>query len=54
MSNTDLITLFSVCLQRLREIMDKGQYLRIQVEGGGCSGFQYKFVIDSTRNEEDK
>ncbi|XP_070972902.1 iron-sulfur cluster assembly 2 homolog, mitochondrial-like isoform X1 [Oncorhynchus clarkii lewisi] len=43
-----------VKVRRLREIMDKGQYLRIQVEGGGCSGFQYKFVIDSTRNEEDR
>ncbi|KAM9432294.1 iron-sulfur cluster assembly 2 homolog, mitochondrial-like isoform 1-T1 [Salvelinus alpinus] len=43
-----------VKVRRLREIMDKGQYLRIQVEGGGCSGFQYKFVIDSTKNEEDR
>ncbi|XP_010896194.1 iron-sulfur cluster assembly 2 homolog, mitochondrial [Esox lucius] len=42
------------CVKRLGEIMDKGQYLRIQVEGGGCSGFQYKFVIDSTRMEDDR
>lgn len=34
--------------------MDKGEFLRIRVEGGGCSGFQYKFSIDSTRNEEDR
>ncbi|KAJ7988633.1 hypothetical protein DPEC_G00311240 [Dallia pectoralis] len=42
------------CVKRLGEIMDKGKYLRIQVEGGGCSGFQYKFVIDSTMNEDDR
>ncbi|CAB1335196.1 unnamed protein product [Coregonus sp. 'balchen'] len=34
--------------------MDKGEYLRIQVEGGGCSGFQYKYIVDSTRNEDDR
>ncbi|XP_029973223.1 iron-sulfur cluster assembly 2 homolog, mitochondrial [Salarias fasciatus] len=42
------------CVKRLGEIMEKGEYLRIHVEGGGCSGFQYKFSVDSTRNEDDR
>jgi len=32
---------------------DEAEYLRVSVEGGGCSGFSYKFDFDSTVNEDD-
>eukprot|EP00981_Chlorochromonas_danica_P008810 scaffold2312_cov165-Ochromonas_danica.AAC.50 len=38
------------CFQRIRHLQDKSQkpdlYLRLAVEGGGCSGFQYTFKTD--------
>jgi iron-sulfur cluster assembly accessory protein len=30
-----------------------GAMLRVSVEGGGCSGFQYKFDIETDRAEDD-
>lgn len=30
-----------------------GSMLRVSVEGGGCSGFQYKFGFDVTRADDD-
>jgi iron-sulfur cluster assembly accessory protein len=30
-----------------------GAMLRVTVSGGGCSGFQYAFDIDSTRADDD-
>ena len=30
-----------------------GTMLRVSVEGGGCSGFQYKFDVDRTRAADD-
>ncbi|WP_435136901.1 HesB/IscA family protein [Pseudopelagicola sp. nBUS_19] len=40
--------------QRLSEIgaSAKGQALRVAVEGGGCSGFQYEIKLDAPKNED--
>lgn len=49
-----LIDIKESCLNRLKQILDKPQeeYLRIQVETGGCSGFSYHFDIE-TNNKLD-
>ncbi|XP_074517699.1 iron-sulfur cluster assembly 2 homolog, mitochondrial [Sebastes fasciatus] len=48
------VQLTESCVKRLGEIMGQGEYLRIHVEGGGCSGFQYKFSVDANKNEDDR
>ncbi|XP_070835034.1 iron-sulfur cluster assembly 2 homolog, mitochondrial [Chaetodon trifascialis] len=50
----DKVHLTDSCVKRLGEIMEKGEYLRIHVEGGGCSGFQYKFSVVSDKTEDDR
>ena len=32
---------------------DPGAMLRVSVEGGGCSGFQYKFDVDRAQTDDD-
>ena len=42
--------------RRIGEILKsegEGAILRISVEGGGCSGFQYKFDIERARADDD-
>ena len=42
--------------RRIGEILKSepaGSMLRISVEGGGCSGFQYKFVFEQAKAADD-
>lgn len=48
-----------ICLQRLKELHTKdssneGKMLRLGVETGGCSGFQYVFCMDDKKNADDR
>jgi iron-sulfur cluster assembly accessory protein len=50
------ITLTERAARRISEIMTsepEGSMLRISVNGGGCSGFQYAFEVDKTQADED-
>ncbi len=40
--------------ERLSEIgaADEGKALRVAVEGGGCSGFQYEIVLDAPKEDD--
>ncbi|XP_062037619.1 iron-sulfur cluster assembly 2 homolog, mitochondrial isoform X2 [Lepus europaeus] len=48
------IRLTDSCVQRLLEITEGSEFLRLEVEGGGCSGFQYKFSLDTVINPDDR
>lgn len=43
------------CIKQLKEISEREnkKYLRISVDGGGCSGFQYSFNLDDKVNDDD-
>jgi iron-sulfur cluster assembly accessory protein len=52
----DDITLTERAARRIGEILRReppGAMLRVSVEGGGCSGFQYKFDIDRAQTADD-
>lgn len=47
------INISQSCIKRLRELQNENKYLRISVDSGGCSGFEYKFSLDILK-EDDK
>jgi iron-sulfur cluster insertion protein len=40
-------------IQNLLSKKDEGSFFRIAIKGGGCSGFQYEFTFDQSKNEDD-
>jgi len=49
-------TLSAAAAQRITKMLEaepEGSFFRVAVNGGGCSGFQYEFSIDTDRGEED-
>jgi iron-sulfur cluster assembly accessory protein len=50
------VGLTATAARRISEILSaepEGSVLRIGVEGGGCSGFQYTYAITRDRSDED-
>ena len=51
------VTISDSAVRRIRELEAEGdaagQMLRVAVDGGGCSGFQYSFDFDDSRNGDD-
>jgi iron-sulfur cluster insertion protein len=52
-----MITLTESAVTKLKELFAEENnpdlVLRVFVQGGGCSGFQYGFTFDEARNEDD-
>ncbi|MEX2033593.1 MAG: iron-sulfur cluster insertion protein ErpA [Xanthobacteraceae bacterium] len=50
------ITVTERAARRIGEILGSepsGAMLRLSVQGGGCSGFQYKFDVDRDKSDDD-
>jgi iron-sulfur cluster assembly accessory protein len=53
---TTPLTITERAAQRIGQILKSegnGAMLRISVEGGGCSGFQYKFNVERNKADDD-
>ena len=52
-----MITLTDSAVVKLQDLLaeenNPNLKLRVFVQGGGCSGFQYGFTLDETTNEDD-
>tara|TARA_B100001121_G_scaffold262663_1_gene243120 strand:- start:244 stop:585 length:342 start_codon:yes stop_codon:yes gene_type:complete len=58
MNNVNTMPAFSLtksAAERIAQLLQTeiGPYFRVQVNGGGCSGFQYKFDFESKKQEDD-
>jgi iron-sulfur cluster assembly accessory protein len=47
------LTITEAAARRIREIVPAACALRLAVNGGGCSGFQYEFTIAETPDADD-
>jgi len=42
------------CIKRLKELAASNKHLRLLVDSGGCSGFEYRFSVESQIGEDDR
>ncbi|XP_075239358.1 iron-sulfur cluster assembly 2 homolog, mitochondrial-like [Convolutriloba macropyga] len=47
------LRLTKASIEKLEQKCTSGYFLRIFVDGGGCSGFQYCFEMDKSLNDDD-
>lgn len=55
--SSDGVHLTDSCVQRMKELQageNSDKMLRLSVEAGGCSGFQYAFTLDAKTNSDDR
>ncbi|MDP2124196.1 MAG: iron-sulfur cluster insertion protein ErpA [Parvibaculum sp.] len=53
---TTPVTLTARAARQIAKILEgegEGAMLRVAVQGGGCSGFQYGFTLDDLRQDDD-
>lgn len=49
-----MITLTDNAKSQITEILlDGGKYVRAFISGGGCSGFNYGFIVEDEKEEDD-
>jgi iron-sulfur cluster insertion protein len=49
-----MITLTDNAKSQITEILlDGGKYVRAFISGGGCSGFNYGFIVEEEKEEDD-
>lgn len=53
-NTSDGISISDNCVQKLKQLCEGNDFLRICVESGGCSGFQYKFDLDNKFADDDR
>ncbi len=56
MQGTENVTVSERAARQIGQILSReppGTMLRVSVEGGGCSGFQYKFDMDRVQADDD-
>ncbi|GFP99029.1 iron-sulfur assembly protein isca-like 2 mitochondrial [Phtheirospermum japonicum] len=55
--STDAVHMTDSCVRRMKELQTgeaSGKLLRLSIEAGGCSGFQYNFSLDDKTNDDDR
>jgi len=50
-----MLTITEAATEQIKEILlgEQSKYIRAFVEGGGCSGFNYGFMLDDLKSEDD-